>query len=206
MYGDISTPVTKMVNGKRVLINDSAVSDKIFFSVPVDMAPGIYEFMVAIPNNSEFQGRGFGDILFSASQYLEIIPPSSARFQITSEELFAKDETGNFNFTGSDEVGIKINAIPFYPNLTMGTVQQKSFRFSDLDTGEKRGMEAVLFSHNRSIAGVILSIIGHEIDNTTAYNEQISEWTDIFIELVKDQLAFVMAHSEEAKAAIKKIK
>lgn len=205
VYGDISTPVKKTVNGKRVLIADSRVNDKIFFSIPADTRPGIYEFMVVVPNSSGFTGRGFGDKLFSPWQYLEIIPPTTARFQIASEELFAKDETGNHNWTGSDEVGIKINAIPFYQNLTMGAVQQKSFRFSDVDTGERRGMEAVLFSHTKPIAGVILSILGHEIDQEEAYRDQITEWTDVFIELVKDQLAFLMAHSDEAKAAIKKL-
>jgi hypothetical protein len=202
VYGDITTPVFKMKNGKKLLVADSRVSDKIFFSFPADTAPGIYEFKVAVKNSSEH--TEFGETLFSNEQYIEVVPLSDSRFQIASERLQAKDETGLTNI-GSDEVGIKINAIPFFKNLTMGALQQHSFRFGDVDTEETRPMESVLFSHTRPIAGVILSVIGFEVDSESEYRDQINEWTDIFVDLVKEQLEFIMANSEEAKDIIKKL-
>ena len=203
VYGDILTPVKRTVNGKRRLIADSRVKDKIFFSIPINTTPGIYEFKVAVPNSSGFSGRGFGDILFSNIQYIEIIAPSTARFQIASERLWARDETGSYDFTGSDEVGIKINAIPFFADLRMGTMQQQSFRFGDVDSGETRPMESVLFSHSKPIAGVILSVIGYEIDSEDAYQKEITKWTDIFVELLKDELSFLMSNSKETKDVLK---
>jgi hypothetical protein len=204
VYGDIDTPVKKTVNGKRVLIADSRVKDKIFFSFPSDTASGFYEFKVAVPNTTEFTGAGFGDTLFSPEQYIEVVPLSNARFQVASEHLYAKDETWGTDW-GHDKVGIKINAIPFYQNLTMGAMQQHSFRFDDVDTRETHPMESILFSHTLPIAGVILSVIGHEVDNEGEYSEQVNEWTDIFVDLVKEQLDFIMANSQAAKDIIKQL-
>jgi hypothetical protein len=204
VYGDITTPVYKTVNGTRKLINDKRVSDKIFFTIPPDTAPGIFEFFVFFPNNSGVTGHGIGDEFSSNIQYIEVIPPTTARFQIASESLWAKDETGTQDWTGSDEVGIKINAVPLFTDLTMGSMQQHQYRFGDVDSGETRAMETVLFSHSKSIAGVILSVVGYEIDDDDAYKNQIMEWTDIFIDLLKDQWELVIG-STAAVAALKEL-
>jgi hypothetical protein len=196
VYGDIDTPVTETINGQQIVVADSRVHDKIFFQIPEDTAPGIYEFYVAVPNTSTFHGSGFGDILLSNSQYVEIIPPSTARYQIASEQLWARKETAPQSF-GSDEVGIKIIAIPIFadPPFQLGTVQENSFRFGDVDSEDTRVMESVLFSHTQPIAGVVLSIIGYEIDGEEAYANLIKDWTDVFVDLFKEQWKIVLANS-----------
>jgi hypothetical protein len=193
VYGDVDTPVTEIINSVETIIADNRVHDKIFFTIPQTTLSGIYEFMVAVPNTSGF--TAYGDTLFSDKQYLEVIPPSTARFQIASEQLWARDETGLTNF-GSDEVGIKINSIPIFTDLiSMGEMQQNSFRFDDVDSQETRPMESVLFSQSQPISGVILSVIGFEIDGEDAYQNQITEWTDVFWDLFKEQWKYIAANA-----------
>ena len=48
--GDVDTPVTEVVNGKTVLINDCRVHDRLTFQVPIDLAPEIYQIQVVVPN------------------------------------------------------------------------------------------------------------------------------------------------------------
>ena len=204
VYGDITTPVYKTVNGKRKLIADKRVNDKIYFSIPAALAPDIYEFQVAVPNSSGITGPGIDEeILFSNPQYIEVIPPINAKFQIASERLSAIDETGSTEFW-HDNVGIKINAVPFFRDLTLGNLQQHSFRFDGVDTRETRAMESVLFSHTRPIGGVILSVMGYEIDGEDAYKNHIMEWTDIFWDLLKEQWKLINGN-KEAMAALNKI-
>jgi len=203
VLGDVQTPVTEVVNGEEKLIADSRVQDKIFFTIPADTAPGIYEFLVAVPNTSGFSGPGFGDVLTSFSQYIEVVPPDTARFQIASQSLWARKETSPA-WWGSDEVGIKINAVPVFGDLSLGDMQENTFRFGDVDSEETRQMEGVLFSHTQPIAGVILGVIGYEIDGEDAYENQITEWTDIFYDLVKEEWKIIMA-SEVAQEIIKKL-
>jgi hypothetical protein len=204
VYGDIETPVTEVINGTETNIIDNRVYDKIFFTVPQGTDPGIYEFTVAVPNSSGFSGTGFGDVLYSFIQYIEVIPSSTARFQISSERLWARRETAPQSW-GSDEVGIRINAIPIFADLSLGGMQQHSFRFDDVDSEETRAMESVLFSHSQQISGVIMSIIGFEIDGESAYANQITEWTDIFYDLLKEQWIYILSGSEIAKEIFKRL-
>jgi hypothetical protein len=191
VYGDIDTPATELINGQQNVIADSRVHDKIFFTVPADILPGIYSFAVAVPNTSTFNGTGFGDVLFSNSQYIEIIPPSTARYQIASEELWCRKETAPQSW-GSDEVGIKILTIPFFDDLKLGDLQENKFRFGDVDNGETRAMQNVLFTQSQPIAGLIMSVIGFEIDGEDAYKNQITDWTDVFIDLLKEQWKLII--------------
>ena len=64
-------------------------------------------------------------------------------------------------------------------------------------------MERLLFSHTQPIVGVILSIVGFEIDGEEAYQEQITEWTDIFVDLLKDQIGLILANKEIMEKALK---
>jgi len=205
VYGDTETPVYENVNGSRKLIADKRVKDKIFFVVPPNLAPGIYQIQVAVPNSSGISGYGIDeDMLFSNAQFIEVIPPVTARFQVASERLSAKDETGNLDFTLSDEIGIKVNSVPFFSDLSLGALQQHSFRFDNVDTGETRVMESVLFSHNKPIGGLIMSVMGYEIDSEDAYRNEVSEWTDIFWELLQEQWEIITG-SAAAMAVIKKL-
>jgi hypothetical protein len=191
VYGDIDTPAAELINGQQNVIADSRVHDKIFFTVPADILPGIYSFSVAVPNTSTFHGAGFGDVLFSNSQYIEIIPPSTARYQVSSEELWCRKETAPQSW-GSDEVGIKIITIPFFEDLKLGDLQETKVRFGDVDNSETRAMQNVLFTQTQPIAGLIMSVIGFEIDGEDAYKNQITDWTDVFVDLLREQWQIII--------------
>jgi hypothetical protein len=48
--GDDQTPLTEIVNGTEVLITDCRVHDRLTFRVPDDLPPGLYDFIVLVPN------------------------------------------------------------------------------------------------------------------------------------------------------------
>ena len=50
VWGDTDTPVTEVINGQTVLINDCRVHDRLTFNVPNDLAPGVYQIQVVVPN------------------------------------------------------------------------------------------------------------------------------------------------------------
>ena len=109
-------------------------------------------------------------------------------------------------FFGSDEVGIKILAVPLFPDLTSGEAQAPNggdpIRFDDVDSGETRGMDHLLFSHQQPIAGAALSIMGFEVDGEDAFKNQINSFTDAFIEILKDEIALLKDHLEEVEAIV----
>jgi hypothetical protein len=184
VVGDIDTPLTEVVNGVTVPIRDSRVRDRIVFRVPDDLPPGIYAFQVAVPNVSGIPA--LGDPIVSNPQFLRVVPPATARFQIASEMLNAREETSPASF-GSDEVSIRILAVPLLADLTSGEAQEATFRFGDVDSGEQRDMTRVLFSHQQNIAGVALSIVGFEIDSEDAFKRQIDSFSAAFIDIVKKE-------------------
>ena len=154
VYGDIDTPLTESINAADRILNDSRVHYKIFFPIPI--APGIYEFMVVVPNASRLEN--FGDKIVSNVQYLEVETPSSARFQIATERLWARKETYPQSL-GTDEVRVKTYAKPLFTDGTLGNSQQSTFRFGDFDSGETREMDDVIFSHNWPTVGLILVFV-----------------------------------------------
>jgi hypothetical protein len=205
--GDDETPLTEEgPNGQQVPILDCRVRDRLSFLVPADLPPGLYEFQVLVPNVANVPG--WGDTLFSNGQRIVVVPPATARFQIVSETLHCRAETSPASF-GSDEVGIRVLGIPLFPDLTSGEAQQPNggqpIRFGDVDSGETRAMEHLLFAHQQPIAGAVVSITGFEIDGEEAFEKQIDSFTDIFIQLLKDQLAFVKDHIKEVTAIAKKL-
>jgi hypothetical protein len=197
--GDDETPLTERIGEQDRLILDCRVHDRLSFQVPADLAPGVYGFQVAVPNLSTHPGHG--PVLLSNVEYIGVATPSTARFQIRSESLYARAETSPASF-GSDEVGIRILALPLLPDLSSGEAQLPNggepIRFGDVDSGETRAMDHLLFSHQVPILGVALSIRGFEIDGEEAFERQIEDTLDAFIDILKDQLAFVMDHLKEA--------
>ena len=197
--GDDETPLTERVGNQDRLILDCRVHDRLSFQVPADLAPGVYGFQVAVPNLSTYPGHG--PVLLSNVEFIGVATPSSARFEIRSESLHARAETSPASF-GSDEVGIRIVALPLLPDLSSGPAQLPNggapIRFDDVDSGETRAMDHLLFSHQAPILGAALSIRGFEIDGEEAFERQIEDTLDAFIAILKDQLAFVMDHLKEA--------
>ncbi len=204
--GDDETPLTENVGGTEVMITDCRVHDRLTFRLPDDLPPGLYEFQVMVPNVAGVPG--WGDTLFSDGERITIVPPSTARFQIVSETLHARAETSPARF-GSDEVGIKILAVPLFPDLTAGEVQIPNggspIRFGDVDSGETRAMEHLLFAHQQPILGGALSILGFEVDGEDAFEQQIDSFTDAFIEILKIELEFIKDHLKEAAAIAEKL-
>lgn len=204
--GDNETPLTEIINGTEVLITDCRVHDRLTFRVPDDLSPGLYEFVVLVPNVNNVPG--WGDIVNSNAERITVVPPSTARFQITSETLHCINETGSTSI-GSDEVGIKILAVPLFSDLTAGEAQipngGEPIRFGDVDSGETRGMVHLLFSHQQPIIGAALSIMGFEVDGEEAFERQIDNFTDAFIEILKDQIEFLKDHLKEFGVLIEKL-
>lgn len=204
--GDAETPRTEIVDGTEVLITDCRVHDRLTFRVPDDLPPGLYEFQVLVPNVGGVPG--WGDVLSSNGERITVIPSSTVRFQIASETLHCIDETSPA-FFGSDEVGIKILAVPLFTDLTSGEAQSPNggnpIRFGDVDSGETRGMDHLLFSHQQPIAGAALSIMGFEVDGEDAFKNQIDSFTDAFLAILKDEIAFLKDHLKEVGALVEKI-
>ncbi len=197
--GDDETPLTERIGEQDRLILDCRVHDRLTFQIPADLTPGVYSFQVAVPNVSTFPGHG--PVLLSNVEYISVATPSTARFEIRSETLIAHAETSPASF-GSDEVGIRIVALPLFPDLSSGEAQLPNggapIRFTDVDSGETRGMDHLLFTHQQPIAGAALSIRGFEIDGEEAFEKQIEDTLDAFVAILKDQLAFVLDHLKEA--------
>lgn len=193
VVGDTDTPLTEDINGVSQTIRDCRVHDRLTFRVPDDLPPGIYTVQLAIPNVSGIPV--LGDPILSNFQYLQVIPPSTARFQIASETLVAREETSP-TFFGSDEVRVRVRAYPYtavLDSLILGEEQPFDSPEFDMDSGDVRDMTAVLFSHQQAIDGVIMTIMGFEIDSEKAYREQINSFTDAFLHYIKIALAAISA-------------
>lgn len=185
VWGDVETPVSEVVNGATVLINDCRVHDRLTFRVPEDLPPAIYEIHVVVPNITGIDF--FGDTLGSNVEFIDVLPPPTARFQIASEELRARAETSPA-WWGSDEVRLRVISVPLLSDLSTGTATViKDIDLSDVDSGETRDITRLLFTQQQPILGVAMSILGHEIDGEEAYEDMITSSTDIFIDLVEEQ-------------------
>jgi len=197
--GDDETPLTERIGGQDRLILDCRVHDRLSFQLPGDLPAGVYGFQVAVPNLSDQPGHG--PILLSNVEYVAVAVPSTARFEIRSESLYARAETSPASF-GSDEVGIRIVGLALLPDLSPGETQQpnggRPIRFGDVDSGETRAMDHLLFTHQQAILGAALSISGFEIDGEEAFEQQIEGTLDAFVAILKDQLAYVLDHLKEA--------
>lgn len=204
--GDDETPPTENIGGAEVLITDCRVHDRLTFRVPDDLPPGPYGFQVMVPNVGAVPG--WGDVLNSNGEFIAVVPSSAARFQIASETLHCINETGSTSI-GSDDVGIKILAVPLFPDLTSGEAQAPNggapIRFSNVDSDATRGMDHLLFSHQQPIAGAALSIMGYEVDGEDAFENQIDSFTDAFIEILKDEIAFLKDHLKDVEKIAEKI-
>jgi hypothetical protein len=191
VFGDLDTPLT---DGDNKPIRDCRVHDRITFVVPVDLPPAIYSVQVAVPNVSGFPV--LGDPIVSNSQFIRVVPPPTSRFRIASETLTAREETSPA-FFGSDEVRVRVRAYPItasLTNLTLGDEQAfDSTEFEDLDSGDVRQMQAVLFEQSGPIDGLVMTITGFEIDSEKAYREQINSFTDAFLHYLKITLAGIAA-------------
>lgn len=180
--GDTETPVTEEVDGQERTIRDCRVRDRLSFRVPDDLPDGRYALTVIVPNNVGVHGHSDEFEFESAPQFIRVVPSNTVTFQIASEQLDCVLETAApvFRNAGSDEIGIKAIAIPIGPDLVPGEAVEQNFKFGDVDTGEERAMDRVLFQGS-NIGGVSVSLIGFEIDNQDAFEQQVRDFADAFV-------------------------
>jgi hypothetical protein len=193
VWGDVDTPVTEVVNGKTVLINDCRVQDRLTFRVPEGLSAGTYQIQVFVPNITGIPA--FGDFLNSDGEFIQVVPPPTARFQMVTERIIARRETSPARF-GSDEVGLQAIAFALFADGAFGDLQEEKFkdiRDVDFDSGTSRDITRNVFRHDQPIVGMALSIAGFEIDSDRAFNELITSRMDFFVQLIKEQAKFIGA-------------
>ena len=66
-------------------------------------------------------------------------------------------------------------------------------------------MDHILFSHQQQIIGLAMSIRGFEVDGEDAFEQEIEDWVDVFVDIVKDQLKFLLDHLDKVSDVVKKI-
>ena len=193
IFGDIDTPRDEEVNGATVLINDCRVRDKATFTVPSDIPPGIYQVQVLVPNS--VNNPGFGPEIVSNIEYINVLPPPTARYQIVVERIIARKETAPASW-GSDEVGLRTIACAMNLSDEPLAITQTPFKDAldgvEFDSGTARNVERIVFASDQPILALVLGVLGHEIDSESAYNNQINEWSDVFVDLVEEQWKFLL--------------
>lgn len=202
VFGDVDTPTTEVVNGETRLINDCRVHDRLTFQVPVDLNAAIYQIQVVVPNVTNISA--LGSEIVSNAEFINVIPPPTARFQVVTERIIARKETSPAWF-GSDEVGLHTLAFPIDTNgQPINPLQEQKFldiQDVDFDSGTHRDITRIVFQHNQPILGMLLVVLGDEIDSQRFYDKEVTSQTDFFIDLVKKEAAAIAAVIGALKAA-----
>jgi hypothetical protein len=200
VWGDVDTPVTD-ANGE--LINDCRVDDRLTFSVPDDLAPGIYWIQVVVPNTTSIPG--YGPELTSNTEFLNVVPSPTDRFEIVTEWINARQETSPA-WWGSDEVGLHTMAAAWDTNMQLIDLPDftdpsyrplaQDRRFKDLesvdfDTGTHRDITRPVFQPDKPWLGMTLIVLGDEIDSSSAYHHEVTSTWDNFINVVKEELPYI---------------
>lgn len=76
----------------------------------------------------------FRDTVLSNTEFINIVPPETARFQIVAERMRARQETSPASF-GSDEVALTFLAAELLADGSTGPLQKLAKRFGDVDSG-----------------------------------------------------------------------
>ena len=193
VFGDLDTPVTEVINGETRLINDCRVHDKATFQVPADLPPRVYQIQVVVPNITGIPE--FGPTIASNFEFIRVMPPVTARFQIVTEKIRARQETSP-SWLGSDEVGLRTLSMPLFLDGNFGDPQEQKFKDiqdDDFDSGTQRDITRNVFTHNQPILAMVMTVLGHEIDSQRAYDEEITSRMDFFVDLIKEQAGFIKA-------------
>lgn len=179
VFGDVETPLKEQVDGATRIVRDCRVKDRLSFVVPDDLPPGIYELQLAMANNTGLPL--FGPTVLSNVEYLNVAPPPTARFQIVAERMRARQETSPASL-GSDEVALTFLAAELLPDGSTGPLQKLAKRFGDVDSGENRTIEQAIFAQTQAALGMALAVIGFEVDSERAFNRQIDDFQEAFVD------------------------
>ena len=204
VWGDVDTPVTEVINNQTVLINDCRVQDRLTFSVPDDLAPGIYQINVVVPNITGISA--FGNELVSNSEFINVIPSATARFEIGTEWIYCRKETSP-EWLGSDEVGLHTLSAAFdanyqlvdlpdlaNPNERTNAQKQpfKEIQNVDFDSGTpRRDITRKVFAPDKPILGMLLVALGDEIDSQHAYDNEVTGTWDNFLYIIERELPYI---------------
>ena len=135
-----------------------------------------------------------GPVILSNVEFINVLPPPTARFQIVAEKIIAREETSPATF-GSDEVGLQTLAFPLFSTGEFGTDEnartEMKFQGGDFDSGDSRTINRILFQHRQPILGMGMVVFGDEIDSQHAYDNQLKDRLKIFTDLLKEQFGDV---------------
>lgn len=195
--GDQDTPVSEVVNGQTVLMNDCRVHDKLRFTIPMDLPPGIYEFNVKVPNITGI--ASLGPFLTSNIEYLRVNVPSTARFKIVSEKLHCKDETSPAWF-GSDEIGITFLTTGLFSDGSFAQLEGVTSDHGDMDSGDTVDLTCVLLKPEDQdqpmpLVAITTVVIGYEIDDYDTYLEQIKTFKEAFLDIMSWMWKIIVANT-----------
>jgi hypothetical protein len=195
--GDQDTPVSETVNGQTVLINDCRVHDKLRFTVPLDLPPGMYEFNVKVPNITSIPS--LGPFLISSYEFLRVNVPSTARFKIVSEKLHCKDETSPAWF-GSDEIGITFLTTGLFSDGSFAQLEGVTSLRGEMDSGRTVDMTCVLLTPEDQdqpmpLVAITTVVIGYEIDNYDQYAKQVQGFQDAFVNIMSWMWKIIAANA-----------
>lgn len=180
--GDDETPATETKGDEEVPINDSRVHDRLTFQIPDEFAVGIYEVSVVVPNDTGVPDTD--SVYISDPVFLKVLPPVDATFQIALETLRAEKETSPARF-GSDEVGLRVVTIPVFLDQGLGAASTPvDVRFGDVDSGETRDISRVILGGS-GLAGASIAVVGFEIDSERAFENEIDNFTEAFVDIAK---------------------
>ncbi len=208
VWGDVDTPLND-ANGN--LIADCRVDDRLTFSIPDDLAPGTYWIQVVVPNTTGIPG--YGTELTSNTEFLNVVPSPTDRFEIVTEWINARQETSPA-WWGSDEVGLHTMSTAWAVSPQDGTVELidlpslkpgdssrdigQDVRFTDLenvdfDSGTHRDITRPVFKPDQFWLGMTMVVLGDEIDSSYAYHHEVTSYWDSFIRTVKLELPYISA-------------
>ena len=205
VLGDTVTPVTEVVNGQTQLINDCRVQDQLTFKVPDDLAPKVYQIQVVVPNITGI--AILGPELVSNVEFINLVPPATARFEIATDQINSRQETSP-SWLGSDEVGLHTMAAAFDANFQLVDLpdlsdaskrtDEQEERFKDIqdvdfDSGTTHAIIRKVFAPDKQILGMLLVVLGDEIDSQRAYDDQVNGTWDNFVDIVKEELPYIEA-------------
>lgn len=172
--------------GASAPLDCDSINDRITFTVPSNLAAGLYRITVEVPNNT---GDPTHDrpVYFSREgrPVIQVVPPLNTEFELISEELLCIDETGA-DILGSDEVGVSVITTRLSNDGSFDPVADVvKFEFGDVDSGNRRRLDQRHFMGTLGNQSVAVAIVGFEIDNREAFEQEIDRFADAYVAILK---------------------
>ncbi len=194
VMGDDVTPVKDAAGN---LINDCRVQDRLSFRVPDDLPAGVYGIQVVVPNITGI--AVFGDFLISNQEFINLLPPANARFNITEETITSREETSPAWF-GSDEVGLHTisTSIRLDGTVSLLTPLETEFQGDGFNSGDPpRNITRNIFEQQEPLKALVVMVLGYEIDSQHAYDQMITNVATFFWDAIKAELPYIASATKE---------